>query len=87
MQVEIIASSVQKAGDFFLHAGYVSAQGFRTVLVPGTIALAGLIVVLEFCKSKAWISDRMAKVIALLFVFFLFILAAAFTPHPHPGPD
>lgn len=85
--MEIIASSVQKVGNVFLHAGYISAQGFRTVGIPGTLAFAGLIAVLEFCKSKAWISDRMAKVIALLFVFFLFILVAVFTPHPRHGPD
>lgn len=38
--MEIIASSLQKAGDFFLHAGYLSAGS-----QPGFEALAGFAMV------------------------------------------
>lgn len=79
--MEIIASSVQKAGDFFLHAGYLSIQeGYDRLalsLVIGGAFWIGAACVLGCCKRKSWISRRIAIYIAIVVSILLFLAAAA----------
>lgn len=75
--MQIIASSIQKAGDFFLHAGYGSAQStsFAPLLIIGGVSFIAVVFVLEFCKQKALISRPATLFIEVAVAIILFFAA------------
>lgn len=85
--MEIIASSLQKAGDFFLHAGYMSAAP-----QPGLEALAGFVMVFAgvclvglLALINAFFDRRRTKAIVDLVLISLLVywLMGCGPPHGH----
>lgn len=93
--MQIIASSVQKVGESFLHFGYVSADFMQPPVVPyymlplliAGVSFIGVACIFEFCGRRFSIRKRTAAFIAVgVGIIFLLIAAVVLTLIPVGPP-